>query len=119
MFGGDTVEKRVTFIMVTKKLHLFVTAVNLLIEGMYKKSHIANLCLVQVHRKNVIIFILRDANVSPFKTLNTVSRWNGGKEQENDKRLHTIPEDLKCKSIKWMCGETFWGRHTAQPQELC
>ena len=54
-----------------------------------------------------------------FKTCNTVSRWNGVRGQENDKRLHTTPEDWKYKSIKWMCGETFWGRHTAQPQELC
>ena len=69
--------------------------------------------------RNVRIFIQRDANVSPFKTSNTVSRWNGVKGQENDKRLHTTPEDWKYKSIKWMCGETFWGRHTAQPQELC
>ena len=51
----------------------------------------------------------RDANVSPFKTFNTISRWNGVKGQENDKRLHTAPEDWKCKSIKWMCGETFLG----------
>ena len=41
------------------------------------------------------------------------------KGQENDKRLHTTPEDWKYKSIKWMCGETFSGRHTAKPQELC
>ena len=43
---------------------------------------------------------------------------NPTKGQENDKRLQTTPEDWKYKSIKWMCGETFWGRHTAQPQEL-
>ena len=36
--------------------------------------------------------------------LNT--RWNGVKGQENDKRLHTTPEDWKYKSIKWMCGLT-------------
>ena len=30
------------------------------------------------------------------------------KGKGNDKRLHTTPEDWKYKSIKWMCGETFW-----------
>ena len=38
-----------------------------------------------------------------------LSRWNGVKGQENDKRLHTTPEDWKYKSIKWMCGEAFCG----------
>ena len=59
------------------------------------------------------------SNQKANPALKTVSRWNGVKGQENDKKLHTTPEDWKYKSIKWMCGETFWGRHTAQPQELC
>ena len=35
--------------------------------------------------RNVRIFIQRDANVCPFKTFNTVSRWNGVKGQEMTK----------------------------------
>ena len=46
---------------------------------------------------NVRIFIQRDAIVSPFNTFNEVSRWNGVKGQENEKRLHTTPEDWKYK----------------------
>ena len=42
---------------------------------------------------------------------NPALKTKAGKGQENNKRLHTTPEDWKYKSIKWMGGETFWGRH--------
>ena len=57
--------------------------------------------------RNVRIFIQRDANVSPFKTLNTVSRWNGVKGQENDKRLHTTPEIGNIRALNGCAGRLF------------
>ena len=68
------------------------------------KSPTSQIC-VEYTERNVRIFIQRDTKVSLFKTLNTVSRWNGVRGQENDERLHTTPRNWKYKSIKWMCGE--------------
>ena len=76
MYGGDTVEKRVTFI-ICKCSHF-------LIEGMAQKvPHRKSVSSTSPQKRNVRIFMQWDANVSPFKTLNTVSRWNGIKGQEN------------------------------------
>ena len=63
------------------------------------KSPASQICVqYKSTARNVRIFVQRDANVSPIKTFNAVSRWNGVKGQENDKRLHTTPEDWKYKS---------------------
>ena len=32
------------------------------------------------------------------------------RDEKNEKRLQTIPEDLRKKSIKWLYWETFWGQ---------
>ena len=54
------------------------------------KSPTSEICVkYKSTERNVRICIQRDANVSAFKTFNTVSTWNGVKGQENDKRLHT------------------------------
>ena len=61
--------------------------------------------------RNVRIFIQRDANASPFKTLNTASRWNGVKGQENDKRLHTTPRIGNIKALNECAGRLFGAPH--------